>query len=116
MHQSFTRLCNPPTDRRDIIAPLAFVLSVVSGYLNQGWSILAVELELPILDANGIEITHGTVYTVTPKTLLILAGSESDGAEVTRVSAPVKQTGGSRYCGIERQKREVSGVKYFVRL
>jgi hypothetical protein len=56
------------------------------------------------------------LHTVTPKTLWILAGSESDGAAVIRGSALANQHGGSRYCGIERQKREVSGVKYFVRL
>src|ERR1700751_5596592 len=49
------------TDREDIIAPVAFALGVVSRYLGQGWCILAVELELPILDADGVKITHGTV-------------------------------------------------------
>jgi hypothetical protein len=64
---------NPPTDRKDIIAPVLFALGVVSRYLTQSWSILAVELELPILDADGIEITHGTVDLILKRGPELLA-------------------------------------------
>jgi hypothetical protein len=67
------REAHPPNDRKDLIAPLAFALRVVSGYLSQGWSILAVELKSPILDAEGIEITHGTVDLILKRDQEFLA-------------------------------------------
>jgi hypothetical protein len=51
----------PKTARKDIQDALTFGMSVISGYISQGWSIYAVEVEVLLLNADGSEITHGTV-------------------------------------------------------
>jgi hypothetical protein len=73
----------PSIARKDTVAPVAEALSVVSDYLGQGWRIAAVELALPILDAEGSPITHGTIDLVLERDghLLVIDWKTGDASD-----------------------------------